>query len=142
MEKSLRLIKLAKKLSIKYASGVDAEGLKPQIQNAIWTALGNASTVTSLGMLPFVQMAKDYGITLSFDVTRTDSWNGTPNITVDNISIRPIDMGMGLLPKFERIADPIESYLEKYPDLYPTKINGEDVKYNNFKISLSYGRIQ
>jgi hypothetical protein len=142
MEKSLRLIKLAKKLSIKYAGGVDAEGFRSQIENTIWTALGNASTVTSLGMLPFVQMAKDYGITLSFDVTRTDSWNGTPNITVDNISIRPIDMGMGLLPKFERIADPIENYLEKYPDLYPTKINGEDIKYNNFKIRLSYGRIQ
>lgn len=133
MEKSRHLIKLAKKLSNKYA-GLNAESFRPQIENAIWTALRNASTVQSSGIMPFIRMAKKDGVTISFDVTRNDTWSGAPNIIVSEIQATPV----GHLAAYQALAGQVKDYLEKYPELYPTLVSGVKLNYDNFMIHLMY----
>ena len=133
MEKSRRLIKLAQKLSNKYAS-INAESFRSQIETAVWTALRNASTVQSSGIMPFVRMAKQDGVTVSFDVTRNDSGMGGTTITVSEIQVAPA----GHLAAYQALAQQVKTYLEKNPELYPTVAGDTKLSYNNFTISLSY----
>ena len=133
MEKSRHLIKLAQKLSNKYA-GINAESFRTQIENSIWTALRNASTVQSSGIMPFTRMAKQDGVTVSFDVTRDDSSMGAPTITVSEIQVNPA----GHLAAYQPLAEQVKNYLERYPELYPTVVSGVKISYSNFTVSLSY----
>jgi hypothetical protein len=133
MEKSRHLIKLAQKLSNKYA-GMNAEIFRSQIETAVWTAIRNASTSQSSGIMPFVRMAQKDGVTVSFDVTRNDSSMGGTTITVSEIQVNPA----GHLADYQPLAGQVKTYLEKNPELYPTVASGIKLNYDNFTISLSY----
>jgi hypothetical protein len=128
MEKSRQLIKLAKKLSNKYA-GINAESLRPQVETAIWTALRNASTSASHQLMPFFSMVKQDGVTLTFDVIRDDN-----TITVDSLQVQP----PGHLEKYQVLAQQVKDYLEQFIELYPSVISGVKIEYHNFRIHLQY----
>lgn len=131
MKKSQRnLLVLAHKFQ-KYAN-VNAEDIRADIEPYIWTNLRNAAGQRQYGIIPFVQMATDDGINLSFDVTRDDR-----TITVSNLEIQPADKA-NLLSKYQPLAAQIKAFLEKYYEIYPTKKNGVDVDYNHFTIHLDY----
>lgn len=132
MKKSRHLIKLAEKLSNKYA-GLDAEKIRSQVDSAIWTAVRNASTVQVTGVMPFIKMSQQDGASISFDVTRNDGWSA-PTITVSNLVVEPSN----LLSKYQALPQQAQAYLEKYPELYPTQRSGLDVDYNNYTTHLDY----
>jgi hypothetical protein len=132
MKKSSSLFRLAERFSYKYA-GISAEDARTQVEDAIWTALHNASTVKVSGIMPFTQMLKQDGANLSFDVSRTDHFSGPPTITVSNVVA-----DKGLSNKYQALVDQVKAYLEKYPELYPTQRSGVDVNYNNFTIHLQF----
>jgi hypothetical protein len=135
MKKSSSLFRLAERFHYKYA-GISAEDARTQVEDAIWTALHNASGNKSVGIMPFVQMAKQDGIVISFDVTRTDHFSGPPTITVSNLKIG--EGGWHHNDKYQPLTDQIKNYLEKYPELFPTQRSGMDVNYNNFTIHLQF----
>jgi hypothetical protein len=142
MKKSLHLIKLAAKLSNKYAD-VAAEDIRAQVDSSIWTAVRNASTTQSSGIIPFITMCKKDGVDVSFDVTRDDTWSGSPNITVSNLKVVPSNSAPGvaapnLTSKYQPLVDQVKAYLERYPELYPTKRSGLDVDYKNYTTHLDY----
>jgi hypothetical protein len=128
MEKSRRLIKLAQKLSNKYA-GINADNLRPQVETSIWTALRNASTSASHELMPFFSMVKQDGVTLSFDVTRDDN-----AVTVDSLQLQPA----GHLEKYQSLPEQVKDYLEKYLELFPSKVSGVNIDYHNFRMHLVY----
>jgi len=132
MKKSSSLFRLAERFRYKYA-GVSAEDARTQVEDAVWTALHNASGNKTLGIMPFVQMVKQDGANLSFDVSRTDHFSGPPTIVVSNVVA---DNGMS--SKYQGLIDQVKDYLEKYPELYPTQRSGVDVNYNNFTVHLTY----
>jgi hypothetical protein len=137
MKKSSSLFRLAERFCYKYA-GVDAENMRSQVEDAIWTALHNASGNKVTGIMPFVQMAKKDGVTVSFDVTRTDHFSGSPTFNVENVQLEPVSIGANLLPTYQPVAKQIEDYLGKNPELYPSVRSGVDINYKNFTIHLTF----
>lgn len=125
------LLALAHKFN-KYAS-INAEDMRAEIQSHIWQNLSNAAGQKQYGIIPFVQMANDDKITLSFDVTNDDK-----TITVSTPDIQPADKSAMLAAKYQPLVPQIKAFLEKYWEIYPTKKNGEDVDYNHFTIHLVY----
>jgi hypothetical protein len=123
------LFATAAKLQHKYAS-IDASTISSQIQQSIQTAVGNASTVKSSGIMPFLQMLKKSNSTLSISITR----NGE-GIAASSATVNP---GYEA-PKYASLPMQIQSYLEKNLELFPTQRNGESVSYNNFTVNLTYG---
>src|SRR5271169_6341799 len=136
MKKSRHLIKLAEKLSNKYA-GLDAEKIRSQVDSAIWTAIRSASTVQITGVMPFVKMSQQDGASISFDVIRNDGWSA-PTIIATNLVVEPSN----LLSKYQPLTQQVQTYLEKYPELYPTQRSGLDVDYNNYTTHLDYPNSQ
>ena len=131
MKKSHRLLfALAEKFN-KYAN-VNAETYRSEIEPHIWINLRNAAGQRQYGIIPFVQMATDDGIDLSFDVIRDDR-----TITVSNLNVSPPDKN-DLLPKYQPLAAQVKSFLEKYWEIYPSKRNGEDLDYKNFTVHLNF----
>lgn len=132
MKKSQYLVSLAEKLSNKYAS-LNAEDFRSQVDGSIETAIRNASTQQSSGIMPFVRMSQQDGAGISFDVTRTDGWSA-PTIIVDNLVVEPSN----LASKYQTLPQQVKAYLDRYPELYPTERSGVDIKYSNYTTHLNY----
>jgi len=124
----LELLKLADKFIHKYA--LDASTIKDEVKNAVQTAIGNASTHSTLGIMPFVKMLDQDQATLAINVTR----NGN-NVTVSNPTVDPPDLTL----KYIALPSQIKTYLERYIEVYPMKRNGELIDYDNFTVTLEYG---
>ena len=133
MKKSLQqLFATAAKLQRKYAS-IDANTIKNQIQQTIQTDVGNASTVQSMGIMPFVKMLQSSNSNLRISVTR----NG------DDIAVSdPVVTPGSEAPKFTALTTQIQSYLDRHMTLFPTHKNGEPITYSNLTITLNYGTAQ
>lgn len=130
MKNTQHLIKLAERLSSKYAS-LDAEDIRPEIESAIKTALINASTQNNGTLMPFAQMATQDKVTISFWISRTGK-----TITAYDLSIDPPNSQ--LIAKYQPLLGQIKAYLERNWELYPTKRYSDDVNYHNFTIHLIY----
>lgn len=126
----LQLFKVAAKFQTKYAS-IDASTISEDVKNALQTAIGNASTVKSSGILPFVQMAQQSNSSVTFTVTRNGNEIGVSN---------PIVSPGSEAPRYSALPMQIQGYLEGNLELFPTQRNGESVSYNNFTVTLTYGR--
>lgn len=134
-----RIIRLSQLLSDKYLiklANINAEEVRSTVEDSLWTALRNASTNSATGIMPFEKMAKEDGLTLTFDVTRNDGW-GTKAFSVDNIVVSPTNKGH-LAPKYSPLKQQIEQYLDKYWEVYPSSIDGKKLDYKNFVVNLSY----
>lgn len=104
-----------------------------EVKRAVQMAIQNASVVKSSGIMPFVNMLQADGATLSINIIR----NGN-DIEVSNPVVTPGSDAM----KYSALPLQIKSYLEKYPELFPTKRNGEAVSYDNMSITLEFGTPQ
>lgn len=124
-----QLFKVAAKFQTKYAT-IDANTIIDRIQQSIQTAVGNASTVRSSGIMPFVQMLQSNNSTLSISVTR----NGG-DITVSPATVNPGSEA----PKYSALPMQIQSYLERNLELFPTQINSEPISYSNVTVNLNFG---
>src|ERR1700687_4285654 len=114
MQRAHQLLNLASKLGIKYAS-IDASTIKNEVQNDIRTAIGNASTVPSSGIMPFQRMLDQDQASLAINVTRHGN-----NILVSEPSIVPITVA----EKYSALPNQIKRYLEKYWEIFPSTHNG------------------
>lgn len=130
MKKVHHLIRLAEKISYKYAT-VDAESLRHQIEPAIKTALINAASFNDGRLIPFAQMAAQDKVTLSFYINRTGK-----TIQAYDLKLEPANPN--LLSKYQPLMNQVKTYLEKNIDLYPYKIYGDDISYDNFIIHVEY----
>jgi hypothetical protein len=130
MKRTQYLIKFAEKMSKKYAS-IDAETIRKEVESGIKTAIINASMQNNGIIMPFAQMATQDNVAISFWVNR----NGK-NITAYDLNIDPPNPQAA--SKYQPLLGQIKTYLERYLELYPTKIYGDDVSYNNFAIHLVY----
>lgn len=132
MKSAQHLIKLANRLSHKYA-GLSAESIRSQVDKAIQTAVTNASGNENAGVMPFINMSKQDGANISFDVTRNNGWSA-PTITVGNLVVEP----RNLLPKYQPLTQQVQAFLDRYPELYPTQRSGLDVDYSNYTTRLRF----
>jgi di/tripeptidase len=130
MKKSLRLIRLASILSHKYAS-INAESIRPEVEAAIKTAIINASTQSSSGLIPFTQMAAQDQTVINFYILRDGR-----NIKVYDLQLDPANSV--LLSKYQPLLNQVQEYLTKNWELYPTKRDGEDISYDAFLIHFVY----
>lgn len=137
-----KLYRLGQRLYFKHLKSlavINANELKNSISASLVETLHNASTIKSLGILPFERMAKEDGLTLSFDITRNDHL-GNRTITVDNIVVLQPDKAY-LQPKYQPLKDQIESYLQKNWEVYPAvNSSGEKIEYQDFTITLIYNQ--
>lgn len=110
---------------------VDAESIREQVVNAIKTALNNKGFLRQL-----IAAAKGYpnvyAVRLSFMV-KSGMGGKTTAVTATmydnpNNSVAQQEMA--------GIAKAIEDYLNQYDELYPTKLGGDSVSYNNFAFTI------
>lgn len=132
MKKTQNLIKIAEILGTKYAS-VDANTIKPEIQQDIYNDIKNAASAGTQGVMNFPQMIQQDGTTIRFDIFRNDTL-GYKNIRVLNLEVSKPENKT----KYENLPSQIQNYLSKNWELFPFKRNGEDVTYNNFVLNLTY----
>lgn len=131
MKKTQHLITLGETWINKYAS-VNAESLKPEIQNHIWQAIKNRAA-GSQDIANFPVMLNSDNATLSFIVVRNDTL-GYKKIKVLNLDVSPAN----LAAKYQQLPLQIEKYLNKNWELFPSMHAGQSIDYNNFAISLTY----
>lgn len=112
---------------------IDANDLKDQITTHLQTSVINASTQTNLGIMPFPRMLKEDNASLSLQVNRNDTL-GSTTITVDSLSLNRPE----LAAKYSALPSQVQRYLDKYPELFVSHVNGESVTYNNFVTTLSF----
>lgn len=138
MKKSqFNLLKLANRFSNKYA--LDGSAIKEEVQKSIQTAVGNASTQPTSGIMPFVEMLQKDSATMYFHVTR-DGENITvsvPNVESTLPNVDPAKVAE-MTAKYAGLPNQVKKYLERYLELYPTKRNGEPVSYSNLTVTLQY----
>lgn len=137
-----KLSRIASRLYTKHITKLadNAEAHRQEIVSALTQTLTNASTNSSLGIIPFVKMVQADGIVLTFDVTRNDSL-GSRTITVDNIQVQPADKAY-LQPKYQPLKDQVEAYLKRNWEVYPSSGGGERIEYSNFTAQLTFGQAQ
>lgn len=123
---------LDNKYNIKEA--MDAENVRQDVISSLTTSIANASTQNTLGILPFKKMLAEDKASLSFIVNRSDHLASTV-ITVDNLNVSPRE----LQAKYAPVAGQVQSYLDRFPEVFPTKLNGETITYNNFSATLNFG---
>jgi hypothetical protein len=128
MKKSQHLIKLAEKLSNKYAT-VDATTIKDRIQHSIHQAVANASSQPSSGIMPFLKMLDQDQADMNIAVFR----NGN-NVTVSEVVVTPPQSA----PRYAALPSQIQRYLERNIELFPSKYAGDDINYSNLSLTLSY----
>lgn len=115
-------------LIAKYA--LNANTIPQEVKRALQSAIGNASTVKSNGILPFVSMlAKDHA-TLSINITRTKD-----DVAVSAATVNPGEFA----PKYAALPQQIEAYLKRNLGVFPTVKDGESIDYNNTTVSLQFG---
>lgn len=134
MKKTHQLISLGEVLSHKYAE-VDANTIKPQIQKSIWEDIKNAAALgpQGQGIMNFPQMIQEDGTTIRFDVFRNDTL-GMAKIKIYNFGVSKPENA----PKYQALPNQVEAYLNKYPELFQFKLNGDNVVYKDFILNLSY----
>jgi hypothetical protein len=127
MKKVSHLIRVGALMSAKYAS-IDANTIKDRVQNTLKTALANASTA-KLGIMPFMQMLQADQSAMNINVTRSGD-----TITVSPPSLEKPELSA----KYAALPGQIKDYLEKYLEVYPSKLNGEQVDYHNLTCTLEF----
>jgi hypothetical protein len=127
MTKTNHLIRIARLMSAKYA-GLDASTIKERVKEVLQTAIGNASTAR-IGILPFLQMLKADQAQLAINITR--------NSDSVSVSLPSLDKPE-LTAKYAPLSEQIKTWLEKNLEVFPTKMNGENVEYHNLTITLNY----
>ena len=121
------LIRLGALMGAKYAS-IDANIIKNDVKDAIWTAIANASAGHQ-GIIPFIKMLQADDASMNINITRNDN-----TVTVSAPSLDKPE----LANKYVALPNEIKTYLERYLDLFPSQRNGQPVDYNNFTIMLTY----
>lgn len=131
-----RSIANAQRLLKKYAD-IDANTMKDSIAESIKTAIINASSAPIHGIMPFTQELTKDNATLGLTIIRS---NGLFNSKIEVLpaSVNPSE----LANKYAGLAPQVSAYLNKYSELFPSKINGTDISYNNFRIDLVFGQTQ
>lgn len=132
MNRVNRLIRLGQVFAIKLAN-INAEDVRNEVTSALEVALKNASSNTSIGILPFEKMAISDELNLIININRDDGLGH--KFTVDVKIDTPEKMH--LLPKYQPLKNQIENYLTRNWEIYPGSINGEKVDYRNFTSRLS-----
>jgi hypothetical protein len=127
MKQLAHLISVARKLQYKYA--IDAADMKDEVQRSIQTAIGNASSVRSSGIMPFVKMLTDSQATLAINVTRSGK-----RIMVSPASVNPPTQASA----YQALPSQIQAYLERYLEVFPTVRNSNPVEYDNLTLTLEY----
>lgn len=128
MKHSDYMIRLAARLEIKYAA-IEAQSLINEIQKTITTAVGNASSYQSSGIMPFLTMLQKDGASLSLNVMR----NGD-DITVSSATVNPGEFA----PKYSALPLQVQRYLEKNLRVFPSLRNGESINYHNLTLTLIF----
>lgn len=130
-----KLAELGDILQYKYAD-VDAEQFRDSIEQNVKASIANAAGNGISGIMPFISMATQDGIQISFDITKNDTWYNK-QVNVYNLNIEPTNKSF-LKPKYEKLPSQVKNYLEKYPDIFSSMRNGESLDYHNFTLSLVY----
>lgn len=132
MKSTKHLIKIAELLSIKYAD-IQAESMRDKITKDIYTAIANASNVKVSGIMPFMKMLEQDQASLTINITRSGS---DIEVSIPRVS------NYAVAQKYYPLADQIKTYLERYLELYPSRRNGESIRYSNFTITLEFPSAQ
>jgi hypothetical protein len=129
----LRKLALLQKIELNHHHSkfaVDAETIRNTIITKIKNSLANASTrPEKSGIIPFTQMIEQDEASLSLTIIR----NGN-DISISEPSINKPE----LLQKYLPLSKQVKQYLEQNLELFPTKINGEAVEYNNFTFQVVF----
>lgn len=121
------LIRVANLMSAKYAS-IDAATIATRVKEALQQAIGAASTAR-VGILPFLSMLKADSASFSINVVRDGN-----SITVSPPALDKPE----LAAKYAPLSGQIQSYLEKNLEIFPSKLNDQNVEYHNLTTTLTF----
>lgn len=106
-----KLFKIAEQFGKKYA--------KSKLEESIQKAIAAAAAWQNLGIVNFPKMLEQDKANLAFNVTKKGK-----QVIVSRVSVSPPE----LEPKYSQIQQQVQSYLNKFIDLFP--INTEDQTLN------------
>lgn len=131
------LIRVANKLANKYA--MDGSEILPEIQQALQTAVANASTQSNSGIMPFLKILNEsagpqnvYPYSIDININRKGD-----SVYVDTYLRKASPLLNTHI--FDPLSDQIKNYLEKNLGLFPMMKDNQAVTYDDVKVMLHYG---
>jgi hypothetical protein len=117
----------------KYAD-VDADAYKESIASHIKQAIINASHIPSHGIINFTKLLEADHASLGLTIVKNNTFQHNSLVVFPAVANPDT-----FTSHYAGLSSQVESYLTRYPQLFPTHIGGEPVSYDNFKIDLVFG---
>jgi len=123
-----KLLALAGQFGIKYA-GLDATTIANEVKQTLTTALANASTANTSGIMPFNSMLLQDQAVLALSITRDGNV-----VKVSPPGVDPIEVA----GKYAELSSQVQRYLTSNLEVFPSHRSGTSVEYHHFTVRLEF----